>query len=92
MLTCVSLLRILTFDIGFQAFYRFLPDGFKLQALPRIPVVEISPCRKKNLIDAALKSPRKMAKKGRFPGIHKNPWIKKRQKPKSPPQSTIFPR
>jgi len=89
MLTCVSLLRILTFDMGFQAFYRFLPDGFKLRALPRIPVVEISPCRKKNLLPAALKYRPAGQKKERFPGIPKNPWSNEGIKPCHRPGCTI---
>jgi len=51
MLTRLSLLRILTLDKSLRAFYRFLPDGFKLRALPGIPELEISPCRKKNSLD-----------------------------------------
>jgi len=74
-------LRILTFDIGFQAFYRFLPDGFKLQALPRIPVIEISPCRRFFFLPAALKYPCPGSTKGRFPGISRDPRVNKGKRP-----------
>jgi len=57
-----------------RAFRGYFPDGFKLRALPGIPLIEISVCRIKVSLQAALKYPEKgqpgapkMEKQGKSP-------------------------